>query len=285
MNGSASASKGDALPLGETLMHIRRTGGLGVVFATLGLLVSLASWAQQKSEGKPSVSQLLAELHSGQWSDRAQAYEALRSDLQDLGSQQVQEGLLELLDRENQVIESTNRDPQGPSVEEKYGEGYAEYVGELGDTVDTFANWNDPRQVCIFVHESYDPESRFAAKIALHGAIAIPCLIQMYGSDVGLIRAEAAPVIVQAWAKTNNLDESTLQKAKEIARMSLHDQSEAVRINTVKALGKFGGEDMIPALRQVAATDPAPEVHGHSIRKRAAEAIAEIQKRAGQQKN
>jgi hypothetical protein len=40
---------------------------------------------------------------------------------------------------------------------------------------------------------------------------------------------------------------------------------------------------MIPALREVAANDPSPEVEGHSIRKSAAEAIAEIQKRAGKQ--
>ena len=39
---------------------------------------------------------------------------------------------------------------------------------------------------------------------------------------------------------------------------------------------------MIPALEEVAAKDPAPEVEGHSIRKSAAEAIAEIQKRESQ---
>jgi hypothetical protein len=48
----------------------------------------------------------------------------------------------------------------------------------------------------------------------------------------------------------------------------------------VKALSGFGDEDMVPALKGVAETDPAPEFHGHSIRKRAAEAIAQIQKRA-----
>jgi hypothetical protein len=37
---------------------------------------------------------------------------------------------------------------------------------------------------------------------------------------------------------------------------------------------------MIPALKAVAETDPAPEVNGKSVRKRANEAIAEIQKRA-----
>lgn len=49
---------------------------------------------------------------------------------------------------------------------------------------------------------------------------------------------------------------------------------------TVMSLGQFGGEDMIPALKVVAESDPAPEVHGHSVRKRVVAAIAQIQKRA-----
>jgi hypothetical protein len=131
-----------------------------------------------------------------------------------LSSRQVHEGLLKLLDSENRLVESVNRDSAGPSVDEKYGEEYTEYLGELGETVGRIANWNDPRQVCIFVHESYDPESRFAAEIAAHGKIALPCLMQMFGSDVGLVRAEAAPVVVQALARTTGLDEQTIQAAK-----------------------------------------------------------------------
>jgi hypothetical protein len=86
-----------------------------------------------------------------------------------LGNLQVREALLDLLDRENQLIESTLRDSHRQvGVSAKYGEDYGEYVDQLAETVDPFANWNDSRQVCIFVHESYNAESRFAAKIAAH---------------------------------------------------------------------------------------------------------------------
>jgi hypothetical protein len=47
------------------------------------------------------------------------------------------------------------------------------------------------------------------------------------------------------------------------------------------SLGQFGGEDMIPALRVVAETDPDP-AENYAIRKWAAEAIVAIQQRAGQ---
>jgi HEAT repeat protein len=108
----------------------------------------------------------------------------------------------------------------------------------------------------------------------------------MYHSDVSLTRAEAAPVLVQALSKAKGqLDAKTAQIARRAVLQALRDPKEVVRINTVEALGDVGGEDMIPALKEVVEKDNSPDVSGHSIRKRAAEAIAAIQKRVGQQQN
>jgi hypothetical protein len=248
---------------------------------SLPAAMAVASGGQQKPATNQSVSDLLAGLRSDDWTERAQAFERLRSDPRALSDSKVQEGLLSVLDRENQLVESTLRDSQGHvGVSDKYGEGFGEYVGELGETVDSFANWNDPHQVCIFVHEPYNPESRFAAKIASHANVSVPCLVQMYGSDVGLIRAEASAVLVQALGKSKNqIDLTATQKVKRVVLTALQDPDESVRSSTVRALGMFGEVDMIPALEQVAETDPSPEVQGHSIRKSATDAIASIQKR------
>jgi hypothetical protein len=250
-----------------------------VIFALA--VMAVTAIGQQKPAENVRGTGALTSLHSDDWSERAQAFERLRSDPSTLMDRKVQEDLLKVLDRENQLIESTLRDSHGRvGVSAKYGEGFGEYVDELGETVDSFGNWNDPHQVCIFVHESYDPDSRFAAKIASHARPAVPCLIEMFGSDVGLTRAEAAPLLVQALAKgRNQLDPATAEKAKQSILTALHDSEEAVRSSTVRALGEFGEEDMIPALRQVAEGDPSPEVHGHSIRKSAMDSIGSIQKR------
>ena len=254
-----------------------------IVLVIAATIAGATCLAQQPATNTVEIPQLLAQLQSNQWADRAKAYEQLSSNSQALSESEVQSALLDLLDRENKLIESVNRDLQGSSVDEKYGEDYAEYVAALGGTVDSFANWNDPHQVCIFVREPYLPESRFAAKIASHAKVAVPCLIQMYSSDVGLTRAEAAPVLVQALAKAGSqLDSSTAAKVKQTILTALNDSDEAVRSFTVDALGKFGGVDMIPALAKVAETDPSPEVQGYSIRKSATQAIAAIQKRTGQ---
>lgn len=260
-------------------MHQRKRKLCGLIL--VGILAAICQ-AQQERAGQTNVAKLLAQLRAEQWTERAEAYEKLRSDPKALSTQEVQKGLLGLLDKENQLIESVNRDSGGPSVDEKYGEEYPEYVAQLGETVDSFADWTDPRQVCIFVHEPYNPDSRFADKIASHGKVAIPCLLRMYSSDVGLARAEAAPLIVQALAKNTDgsLDQETTLAAKQVLLKALHDPSEAVRINTIEALRSFGQEDMVPALRQVAQSDPAPGADGDSIRKWAGDAIVAIEKRS-----
>jgi hypothetical protein len=224
-------------------------------------------------------------LHSAAWKDRSEAYEQLRSNPATLSSPKVRTNLLDLLDRENQLVESTNH-MAGASVDEKYGEAYAEYLGELGDTVDTFADWNDPRQVCIFVHEPYNPESKLGSKIAAHAKIAMPCLLKMSSSDVGADRAESIAVLVQALAKgKGDVESRYVQAAKQQILRGLHDQDPVVRGETVIALGAFGETDMIPALQEVANSDPGSEIRSEDntqwfpIREEALKAIDEIEKR------
>jgi hypothetical protein len=65
----------------------------------------------------------------------------------------------------------------------------------------------------------------------------------------------------------------------------LHDQDPVVRGETVIALGAFGETDMIPALQEVANSDPGSEIRSEDntqwfpIREEALKAIDEIEKR------
>jgi hypothetical protein len=238
----------------------------------------------QQSVGRPTVAVLLRTLSSDQWMERARAYEQLRSDQAALRGTKVRTALLDLLDRENRVVESTLRESQEQvGTSGKYGEEYGEYLGELSQSVDAFADWNNPHQVCIFVKEPYDPDSRFAAKIAAHAKVSAPCLVEMYGNDLGVVRGKAVSVLVQALASPKqDLDAGTVRQVREIVRTALHDNHESVRSATVAALGRFGEQDMLPALKEVADTDPAPEVQGHSVREQAVKAIAAIEKRVAQ---
>jgi HEAT repeat protein len=103
-------------------------------------------------------------------------------------------------------------------------------------------------------------------------------------SEIRMNRAVAVPVLVRALGKARDmLDPGTVLTAKEIVSKALQDPDDGVRVFTVHTLGRFGTEDMIPALRKVVETDPSPEVQGHSIRKSAVEAIAAIEQRTRKQ--
>jgi hypothetical protein len=189
----------------------------------------------------------------------------LRSDPAALRNATVKTALVSLLDRENQVTISGDE------------EDYAEYVSALAETVASFADWSDPGQVCVLVN-SGEPEDQIAA----HAKVAIPCLVQRSKSRTGLERGTAIALLVQALAKgRTDLDSGTIQAVDQVILNALQYPDQGVKIPTVKALETFGGMDMISALRVVAETDPDP-AEGYAIRKWAAEAIAAIQKRAGQ---
>ena len=149
--------------------------------------------------------------------------------------------------------------------------------------VNSFADWNDPRQACILVYAGSDDYPSSAQQAAARARAAMSCLLKKSESKAAIDRAIAGPMLVEAVQKAQGtLDATTAQNARRIMLSNLHDPDDGVRASIVDALGKFGGTDMITPLKEVAEHDSSPEVDGHSIRKSAAEAISEIQKREAQ---
>lgn len=245
------------------------------LLAVLICIVITTGLAQQQGKHEPSVPDLLTKLHSRQWSDRSDALDEMRSDQAVLQSRKLQAVLIDLLDQENQ-----GKDTGG---EKGGGEEFAEYFASLREVVNSFADWNDPRQACILVYAGSDDYPSSPQQAAARARAAMPCLLKRCKSEAAIDRAIAGPMLVEALQKAQGtLDATTTQRAKQIILNNLRDPDDGVRGFTVDALGKFGGTDMIPALQQVATQDPSPEVEGHSIRKSAVEAITEIQKREAQ---
>ena len=249
-----------------------------ISFFTIGL----SCWGQETTSHKASVTVLLAKLHSTKEPEREEAFEKLRTNPASLQSPKVRTALLELLERENHENDSQLAEAQKKGYpDEGDNEGYAEYYGDLLGIVDSFADWNDSRQACILAEGAYNDDSAFAAKIVAHAKVTVPCLLKKSQSPISMNRAVTVPVLVRVLGEAKgSLDPTTALAARQIVLRALQDPDEAVRAFTVNALGRHGGEDMIPALRKVAEADPEPEVDGHSIRRLAADAIAAIQKRA-----
>jgi HEAT repeat protein len=238
--------------------------------------------SQQVPVSKPNVADILARLHSRHLSDRIDALDEIASDQTLLHSPKIQVTLMDLLDQENETFreDKSFSTLAVASADDSGEEENSQYLSSLSIVVNMFVDWNDPRQACTMVYAGdivYPPSTTDAAARA---RAAMPCLLKRSKSKFAIYRETASPMLVKAIAKAQGtLDTETAEAARKLVLSNLRDADSGVRESTVIALSDFGGTDMIPALQEVAAKDPEPEVDGHSIRKDAAEAIAAIQKR------
>jgi hypothetical protein len=228
----------------------------------------------------------LSALKSPDMQTRVDAYEEIKEDKEALKRSDVKAALIDLLDRENQLIHRTLAESNGKAgVSVKYGEGYGEYVGELLDTVAEIADWHDPRQLCILAESAYDPDSQFADRLALEGGARVaPCLLKMAQGNMG-DRQESIPVLAQLSAVTKDLSPALREQIRQAIIAGLHDSTVLVRQPTVQAVGGYGTAEMIPTLQEIARSDPNSRVLDNGqqrfgVRDAATKAIQSIQSRA-----
>src|SRR5215831_17269380 len=81
--------------------------------------------ARQPTLAGADISDLLVQLRSPDWTVRANAYERLRADPTALARPDVRRPLLNLLERENQLVDATLRaSHEEVGISSKYGEGF-----------------------------------------------------------------------------------------------------------------------------------------------------------------
>jgi hypothetical protein len=249
----------------------------------LSFIATTPSLAQQNSLQQTEIDALLVQLRSNDAGERDHAYERLKTDPSALRSPKVKAALLDLLDRETGRMEGT---PRPSDSEDGVGtEGFAEYFNELASSVALFADWNDPRQACIMVRAGGVPPSISPAEAAMREKVAWGCLKKMSESVSVLDRCNASRIVMDLSGRAGEaLDPPIARETKETVVHLLHDRDAGVRVEAIDSLEKFGTEDMIPALAQVAESDPAvaQTTHTYWLRARATKAIAAIQQRAGQ---
>jgi hypothetical protein len=233
-----------------------------IVFAMVWSMAGLLSGQQV---GKMDVQKTLSRLHSNDWVERSAAYEKLRADRTALRSPEVRAALFELLAREDQE----------PSRSEEWGE----YVGWLEDTVAAVADWNSSEQVRFLANLHMLP-----VQLADHAKVAVPFLIERYnrGDLAPSDKEEVLDILIRAYgAPRSGLDPEVREQVKIAILQALKGPGSDLRHSTALLLAERGGTatDMIPALEELAKTDPEPE-GGYMVRRAAREAIEDIQKRA-----
>lgn len=194
---------------------------------------------------------VLADLKSADWGKRADTYYTIKSSPDALERADVKTALIDPLDRENQLRNKTTKSKTWGG----FDEDYAEYVSDLADIVEGIADWKDQRQICILADAPYDPDSIFAAELAVKaGAAVVPCLLKDAQGDM-FERGQAVPLLAHVYG-TTELRVPIRQRVRQIIVSGLRDPNVPVRQATVEALGKFGTSEWIPALQGVARTGP-----------------------------
>ena len=238
------------------------------------------SFGQHNPQPKGDIEGLLLKLKSDDIQERERAYQKLKADSATVRSKKGHAALLDLLDRENEALHYQSQ----PTNSAYPDEAKTEYIYELGDTVYEAADWTDPNEMCLLVKNGLVPPSHSASEAANRERVALPCLWKLSESERVWDRMGASVLLIKLWAKAGDvLDAATSQEVRRILERALHDQHEFTRATTIEYLQKYGREDMIPALRAVAESDPAIDKESQQfyLREYAAKAAAEIQRRTG----
>jgi hypothetical protein len=261
-----------------------------VVLVLFYLVPCPAMFSQQSS----SIASTLLDFKSRDVDRRVAAYEKIKTNQKALQRSDVKNALMGLLDRENLYVHKTLEDSDG---QEGVGEGFGSYHDDLIQTVMKIADWHNSREVCVLARTEVEPGSRLASMLAKDGgATMVPCLLKIAQGDAfghkdtafmeSDDRTEAIPLLVEIGAVAGDLSTADRALIRKATIEGLRDPDAAVRFVTVRAVADYGTPALIPALEDIAHSDPVsrPGNNGvgirYDIREAAAKAIESIQDRA-----
>jgi hypothetical protein len=213
-------------------------------------------------QGSVEQTKLLTQLQSDDWRQRAASLDKLIANSDTRVAREVNAALIDLLVRENQLIEATLRASKGvEGVSVKYGEGYSEYYARLLSAIEKAVDYDDERTLVVLIHSSYNPDSPFAMKLAGLGDVVVPLLLERTSSDIAPHRGTALAVLGEIMKRdkdrTRSLPPSVRQQIEQALMRGAVDEDVGVRMLAVRSLGKAGGKDALQLLEGIAESDPA----------------------------
>jgi len=184
---------------------------------------------------------LLLLLRSNNWEQRAEAFNKLNLPKAAIESTEVKNALVDLLERENLLVETTLRESGGQTgVSAKYGEKYSEYYSHLLGIVESTADQGETRVLSVLVRSAYSPESPFALKLTRRGEEIVPILIDLSESTVSITRGRAFMMLGQvATGLRNKIPGRTMAQIREALTRGSSDNDENARTQAIQALSKM----------------------------------------------
>jgi HEAT repeat protein len=250
--------------------------------AAFSIFFMTALSAEQR---EPANSVLVSKLSSEDPAERISAFYALERTGA-LTRSGFAATLLNLLKRENQLIESTLRESKGEfGVSAKYGEEYGEYYSKLAETCMQICDKTNPNTPIVLANSAYSPSSKFATELVRdYGKNLLGTFLARSRSDVDIFRAEALRMLGSIWAMNSSLSAPDKLSIKNAIRGATSDESVAVRYSAVQVLSRIGDRSDLPLLSRIADTDEGKDVNRgvtrYPVREEAQRAAASIRTRA-----
>ena len=224
-------------------------------------------------------------IASNNWILRKQGLQQLTENADLLKTPAAKTALLALLDKETNLV----GDPESNEAN-KGGEEYAEYYGHLLDVVDSVVDSRDATAVAVLVRSIYNPDSRFALKLASYGESTVTPLLELSLSQTAHKRSIAAEMLGRVLraqrlgASKQPLTNQSTRDIEQRLRSSLRDAESLVRKAAIRGAVAAGDLESISVLEQMRNTDPEVQTLPdgrikYSVRESAAKAIMAIRAR------
>jgi len=222
------------------------------------LLCGVALAAQTPS----SIPALVASLASPDLSARMDAFVRLNSMPHAAQRPDVQSALVKLLQFEDNAIESANK--SGISPDDKWGEPYGEYVGQLADRVfrtAQAADSNDRATLLALLWSPANPGSVLSQWLATRSNLGVSDALAQATSPVEYDRMQAAGVLSDMLrldrSGAHPLGGTDRVAAKRAIVALLKDTSPGVKVQAVYSIEHIEDPKDAPTLWAIAQADPS----------------------------
>jgi hypothetical protein len=196
-------------------------------------------------------------------------------------SAEARRELIDLLAREEAVTLAAYR--AGIGAEDKYGEEYVEYTGQLTDVVaDNFKRVRDAGALKVLLYSAYNPDSIFARWLGRQGAGLLVFTSEMLRSDHFPDRESAIAVVAHLLTAARDKEVSLSGRDVARARRQLLAASKhpdmSTRAAAVEYIGRVGQPSDLPWLETLSASDPGFDEPSskYLVRDAALKAISDI---------
>jgi hypothetical protein len=221
------------------------------------LLSSMLVYALMAAVPQSAEVRTFRTLKSNDWQVRAAGVQQLIENPSLLKTPTAKIALVALLDQETKRVSDPNSNEAN-----KGGEDYAEYYGHLLDVVDSLVDSSDATAVSVLVRSIYNPDSKFALKLASYGQTIVAPLLQLSIGSHAHDRAIAAEMLGRVLreqrlgSSRQPLSSRSARDVESRLRSQLHDSQGLVRRAAIRGVVAAGDLESIGTLEQLRQSDP-----------------------------